>query len=432
MNFGDVLARAVDMLDPPPSPDPRPEWQPLPHQIPPDGLGIDYEGWLLMAGRGAGKTDATAAYISKLMRDNPGERLAIVAPTLMDARQSCVYGVSGLLAHDPNIYVAKTPDFELRWPNGNKGHIFGALNAEDVERLRAGGNRSIVWFEELAAMRKLADAMDQVRFGLRVGPHPHWVASTTPKNKPELKELVADERVYVSKANTMANPHLIQTVRDALEKRYAGKRIGRQELNAEIIEDVEGALWTLENIENNRIPLEELPELHRVVVGVDPPGTATGDECGILVVGRSKDPCPCGQGRGHGYVLRDDSRQGTPQQWASAVVRAFDMEMADRVAAEVNNGGDMVEDTLRTRRADLPIKQVRASRSKQTRAEPISALYEQGRMHHVGVFEKLEEQQTTWVPGEGDSPDRVDALVWAATELKMATTRRQVRVASTG
>lgn len=461
-----AFAMAADIFDPPANNN----FEPLPHQTPPSDpespnynpeLGVTgWFVWLLLAGRGAGKTQAASIYVDRYARANPGIRIAIIAPTLGDARSACVDGPSGLLAANPDIRVVKTPDYYLRWPNGSRADIYGAHTEDDVERLRAGGNRHLVWAEELAAWRYLDDAWDQMEFGLRLGTHPHVIASTTPKNRVKIKQLVNDPKVIVTRGTTLDNPHLHETARARLLARYEGTRIGQQELFGEIIEDVAGALWTSENLERHRVTKHDydmlvnpprdpetgelllssrmLPRVEKLVVAVDPAVSSnkTSDETGIVTVGRlSKDrPCPFPHPdpdeptrslsrSGCLLVLSDSTLRGTPEEWGSAVVKEFHKWEADKVIGEVNNGGDLVEANMKVADNTVPFKQVRASRGKAVRAEPVSALYEQGKVHHVGGFPELEEQMTTWEPDSDWSPDRLDALVWGATELGVTNSR---------
>lgn len=387
-------------------------WVPLPHQIPPPG---DWQVWMMEGGRGSGKTDGAAHYIDQhcmgpsCIPNYPGgHRPAIIAPTLGDAMEACVNGPSGLKAHNRGITSVQTlGGTHVRWPNGVEGKIFGAFTPEDVERLRAGGNRCIVWAEELAAWVRLGEAWDQMKFGLRLGPRPHVVVSTTPKPRKRYLEIRADAGTVRTGANTNANPHLNAGVRADLFKAYGGTRIGRQELDAEILTDTPGALWTWAMIDNR----QAAPDLARVVVAVDPAVTSGegSDETGIVVAGLGVD--------GRGYVLADRSCRLSPDGWARRAVQAYDDFNADLVVAEANNGGDMVEQTIRTVRKTIPYRKVHASRGKQTRAQPVAALYEQGKVSHVEAFPELEEQLTSWTPESGTSPDRLDALVWALTEL---------------
>lgn len=387
-------------------------WVPYPHQKPPPG---DWDLWLLLAGRGAGKTDAAAYYTDQHVKGPPclpgipgGHRLAIIAPTLGDATEACVNGPSGIKKHNPSVRLVNTIGGTfVRWPSGAEAKLFGAFTPEDVERLRAGGNRCFAWCEEFAAWRFMEACWDHLQFGLRIGAHPRAVASTTPKPKKLLKQLAADARTAVTRAKTSDNPKLPEVVRRRLEERYGGSRLGRQELDAEILEDVPGALWTWAMLSNRA----KAPDLTRVVVAIDPAVTSgeEADETGIVAAGLGVD--------GRGYVLADRSCRLSPDGWAKRAVAAFDDLEADLIVAEVNNGGDLVEHTIRTVRRSIPYRKVHASRGKAIRAQPVAALYEQGKVSHVEPFPDLEEQLTTWTPESGASPDRLDALVWALTEL---------------
>lgn len=401
---------------------PEDAWKPLPHQVPPGDL--DFLVWLLLAGRGAGKTDACAHHLNDHVNGPAcianvpgGHRPAIIAPTLGDALDACVNGPSGLKAHNPEVRAAQaTGGTYVRWPNGTEGKLFGAHTPEDVERLRAGGNRCVVWAEELAAWRYLQECWQHMRFGLRLGKRPYVMASTTPKNRPLIRKLVDDPRVRVTTATTNDNPHLDERVRDDLFETYGGTRIGRQELYAELLEDVEGALWTSEMIEHDagHVAKADLPTMTRIVVAVDPSWGTKGDECGIVVAGLGAD--------GRGYVLADLSLRAPPAQWGAVVAGAYAEWEADRIVAEVNFGAEQVRMVMRTVDPSLSFKEVRASRGKQQRAEPVIALYEQRKVSHLGYLALLEQQMLTWVPEQSDfSPDRVDALVWALTELMLGS-----------
>jgi phage terminase large subunit-like protein len=364
-------------------------WTPLPHQIPPLG---PWQVWMMEGGRGSGKTDGAAHYLDQhcmgpaCIPNYPGgHRPAIIAPTLGDAMEACVNGPSGLKAHNRGIVSVQTlGGTHVRWPNGVEGKIFGAYTPEDVERLRAGGNRCIVWAEELAAWVRLAEAWTQMRLGLRLGSRPHVVVSTTPKPRKKYLEIRSDPRTARTGASTSANPYLSQDVRDDYYAEYGGTRIGRQELDAEILTDTPGALWAYAMLEARR----PAPDLARCVVGVDPSG--------------GSDP--------------ENDEQ------------AYVDFQADAIVCEKNFGGDMVEAVVKTAAkamgVTVKVVMVTASRGKAIRAQPVAALYEQGRMHHVEVFAELEEQLTTWTPESGTSPDRLDALVWMVTETMLGPERR--------
>lgn len=389
-------------------------------QLPPDG---DWRVWLFLGGRGTGKTEAASRYVDRVMRTNPGWRAAIIAPTLGDAVEACVRGPSGIQTQNPDVRLTQAGGGTfVRWPNGSEAKVFGASGPEDVDRLRAGGNRHIVWAEELAAWARLNECWDHMQFGLRLGVRPHVVASTTPKPRKLIVDLVKraddddDLTVVRTHGRTEDNPGLSPDSLDEYRKAYAGTRLGRQELDGELLLDMPGALWTTERIEASRVDAVPVA-LVRVVVAVDPAVTATeeSDDTGIVVAALGAD--------GHGYVLDDLSCRLPVKQWATVAVGAYRTRQADRIVAEVNNGGDMVEHLLRTIDPAIAFRKLHASRGKQIRAEPVAALYEQGRVHHVRNPDdpehlvELEEQLTTWTPEDPDSPDRLDALVWAITEL---------------
>lgn len=390
-------------------------WQPMAHQCPP--AGTDWDTWLLLAGRGAGKTDACAAYVDAQARRSP-IRIGIIAPTLGDAVDACVVGPSGIRAHNPAVQMhGGLGGAYLLWPNGSRAKLFGASTADDVERLRAGGNRHLDWYEELAAWRYGSEALEQAAFGLRLGDRPHAVASTTPKPRKHLIDLLARPTTAITRATTDDNPHLDARVRRVLFERYEGTRLGRQELLGELLEDVEGALWSRAMLDAARVPIA--PSMARLVVAIDPAMTSgeDADETGMVLAGKGVD--------GHGYLLADLSCRLSPDGWARRAVNAYREHGADRIVAEVNNGGDLVEATLRAVDKKVSYRKVTASRGKRVRAEPVAALYEQGKVHHVGgAFGLLEDQLCSFAPDNYDgSPDRLDALVWAFTELLLGGAR---------
>ncbi len=378
-----------------------------PSQREPEG---DWRTWLILAGRGFGKTRTGAEWVRQSVARYP--IVNVIAPTADDARDIMVEGESGILAICPPderpIYRAAYR--RLEWPNGARTLIF---TADEPERLR-GKQHMRLWADELAAWR-YPEAWDQAMFGLRLGDDPRAVVTTTPKPTEIVRRLVSDPTTFITRGSTYDNRgNLAPAFFDAIIKRYEGTRIGRQELMAEILDDVEGALWTRQMIDNNRVTSH--PDLIRVGVGVDPSG---GDkdgnaEQGIIVVGWGVDQ--------HGYVLADYSCKLSPDGWGRRVVQAYQEHAADHVYVERNFGGDMAIATIETASNALntfvPITAVTASRGKAVRAEPVAALYEQGRMHHVGSFPELEDQLCVWVPGlSSTSPDRLDALVWAVSEV---------------
>lgn len=399
----------------------------LPEPPPVPTLGA----WLLMGGRGTGKTDGGSHYMLEHVAGPPcdkrvrgGHRMLIIAPTLGDAVESCVNGPSGLRAYDPRVTVTgSTGGTYVRFPGGAEAMALGASTPRDVERLRAkGANRCLTWLEEAGAQAQLGLVMDLLTPGMRLGRRPHYVITTTPKVRPEVKALVADPDTQLTWGRTRDATHMDPAVRAKLEARMAGTRLGRQELDGELLVDVEGALWRQWQIDRARHTTgpTTIPSLRRVVVGVDP-NAGGPDECGIVAVGITRDRMPDATGRDqvHAYVLADRSDHfDHPGQWAKAACDLYDELGADAVVAEVNNGGDMVGHTIHVHDPRVRYRAVRATRGKARRAEPVVALYEQQRVHHAGVFPQLEGQQTTWVDEPGaDSPDRMDALVWALTDL---------------
>ena len=361
-----------------------------------------------MAGRGAGKTRTAAEYLAWQAITNPETRWAIVAPTHADARDTCVEGESGILnvLRDYGVlqdYNRSRSEIFLT----NKSRI-KLYSGEEPDRLRGpqfhGG-----WFDELAAF-KYPEAWDQYQFGARLGTHPRTIVTTTPRPTKLIKDLLKRDNVRVVRGSTFDNAkNLAPSALAELRLRYENTRLGRQELYGEVLEEVEGALWTRDTIESARVT--KAPPLVRIVVGVDPAVTSgeTSDETGIVVVGMTAD--------GHYYVLDDKTLRATPDAWARAAVSAYQEHKADRIVAETNNGGDMVTLLMRQVDSTVSVKKVTATRGKQLRAEPISSLYEQGRVHHVGYFAELEMQMCEWTPQSNESPDRLDALVWAITEL---------------
>lgn len=373
----------------------------------------DWRVWLILAGRGFGKTRTGAEWVRQQVESGRAKRIALVGRTAADVRDVMVEGESGILAISPpwNRPRYEPSKRRLTWPNG----AIATTYSGDEPNLLRGPQHDAAWADERAAWR-YDDAWDQLMFGLRLGLNPRCVVTTTPRPTKAIKALIADSSTHVTRGSTYDNrANLARAFLDTIVKRYEGTRLGRQELNAEILEDTEGALWSGALIEATRV--HALPkDLDRVVVGVDPAVTSgeKSNETGVVVCGS--------RGRGvdaEYFVLADASKHGTPDEWARAAVRAFEEHEADLVVGEVNNGGELVEHVLRTVAPRLPYKAVRASRGKAKRAEPIAALWEQKRARIVGHLPQLEDQMTTWVPGMDaeDSPDRMDAMVWAMAEL---------------
>lgn len=391
-----------------------------PDQQEPEG---DWSTWLILSGRGWGKTRTGAETIRKwVCGDTPlsggrYSRIALVAETASDARDVMVEGESGLLAiHPPDFRpIYQSSLRRVTWPNGAVATLY---NAVEPDQLR-GPQHDAAWSDEMAKWRYVQETFDQLQFGLRLGDAPRQIITTTPRPLPILKKLINDPTCYTTRGRTYDNAdNLASNFLRQIEDRFGGTRLGRQELEGEILDDVPGALWTRSSIDDNR---KEVPDdLERIIVAVDPAASSNegSDENGIVVVGLSRDA----DGYARGYVLDDSSLRGSPEEWARKAVHLYRKYQADKIVAEKNNGGEMVEAVIRSVDRSVPVKLVHASRGKHLRAEPISALYEQGRVHHCGRFDKLEDQMCTFsLDNIGDknmgSPDRVDALVWGLSEL---------------
>jgi phage terminase large subunit-like protein len=375
-----------------------------PNQLPPPG---NWRTWLIQAGRGFGKTRIGAEWTRASARDFP--LVNIIGATADDARDIMIEGESGILACCPD---AERPEYlpskrRLEWPNGARSLIF---TADEPERLR-GKQHMRLWADEVAAWRH-PEAWDQAMLGLRLGSNPQAVATTTPRPTKLIRDLIADPSTVVTRGSTYDNrANLAPQFLDQIVKRYEGTRLGRQELGGELLLDVPGALWTLTMFDERRAA----PDLKRVVVAIDPAASSNeeSDETGIVVAGAGVD--------GDWYVLADRSGIFTPNEWAKRAIAAYDEFAADRIVAEVNNGGEMVGATLKTVRKAIPYTAVHASRGKAIRAEPIASLYTDRRVWHTRPFDTLEDQLVNWTPDAGKSPDRLDALVWALTELTEGT-----------
>jgi len=397
-----------------------------PNQLEPDG---DWLAWLMMAGRGFGKTRSGAQWAIKRMLSEPKHRMAIIVPRFADGRDVCVEGESGILACLPPSRVKSwnRSQGQLTLTNGSQAKIFGTETEKDAETLRGPQHHSI-WVEELAKQRYGQLGWDMAMFGLRLGDDPRAVITTTPKPIKIVRDLVADPTVHVTRGRTKDNAANLPPRQLAyLESKYNGTTLGRQELDAELLDDTEGALWSQALISGPRIADKDLPTMIRKVVAVDPAVTSklTSDETGIIVAGMANVDLGGGRSEHHFYILADYSELMSPGEWTNQIVQIYHKHHADRVVAEVNNGGDLVELALRsavTKRGDtgrnIPYRKIHATKGKALRAEPVQALYEQGRVHHVGTFGALEDEMTTWVPELNmDSPNRLDALVYAITDL---------------
>ncbi|MCK0068052.1 DNA-packaging protein [Kordiimonas laminariae] len=381
-------------------------------QLPPKGAWVH---WLVLAGRGFGKTRAGAEWVRGLVEIAEAEkdpvRIALVAPTLHDGRAVMIEGDSGLMRVCPPWAMPKFESSKrtLTWPGGSVATLF---SAEEPERLR-GPQHHAAWCDELCAWRHQESMWDNLLFGLRLGSNPRSMITTTPKPTALLKALLKADDVAVTRGSTFDNmDNLARSFKSQILKKYEGTRLGRQELMAEVLEDVAGALWQRAHLDTLRV--HKAPEMDRLVVAIDPPATAgeNADECGIVAAGTAGEQA---------YVLADSSVQGlSPNGWARRAVALYHTLKADRIVIEVNQGGAMAESVIRQVDAAVPITAVHATRGKRTRAEPVASLYELSRVHHVGAFPQLEDQMCSFTgAGSGSSPDRLDALVYAISDLML-------------
>lgn len=376
------------------------------NQLPPDDNWIV---WLLLAGRGFGKTRTGAEWVRAEVESGRRGHLALIAPTAADVRDIMIEGESGLKRISPSWFRPKYEPSKRRltWPNGATATTY---SAEDPDQLR-GPNVDGAWCDELAAWKYAQEAWDMLMFTLRAGNDPRAVVTTTPRPTKIVRDLVAASTTHVTRGSTYDNignlaPAFVLTIIN----KYQGTRLGRQELDAEILTDTPGSLWKRDAIDALRV--SSPPTFTRVVVAIDPAVTSGegSDETGVIVAALGAD--------GHGYVLDDRSMRASPDRWAREAVAAYHTRGADRIVAETNQGGDLVALTIRTVDPSVAYKAVHASRGKTARAEPVAALYEQMKVHHCGTFPDLEDQLVTWTQGDA-SPDRLDALVWALTELML-------------
>ena len=382
-----------------------------PSQLLPAG---DWAYWLLKCGRGFGKTRTGAEAVRTWIKQGHNY-VNLIGATADDARDVMVLGESGILAICPKWERPeyKVSQRKLLWPNGAESLIF---TADEPDRLR-GKQSEKGWADELAAWR-YADSWDQFKFGLRLGTKPQAVITTTPRPTALVKSIMSDPHTLVTNGSTMENrANLAPAFFTAVLAKYEGTRLGRQEISGELLDDNPGALFKRSDIENARLLVA--PALNRIVVAVDPAVTSNegSDDTGIVAAGVAFI-----DGVTHGYILHDLTLHGSPEQWASAAVNAYRELKADRIVAEVNNGGEMIQSVIKAVDPNVPVRMVHATRGKEMRAEPVAALYEQGRIHHIGHFGPLEDQMTEWDPLDksAKSPDRLDALVWAITDLMLS------------
>lgn len=381
--------------------------------------------WLVLAGRGFGKTRMGSEWVrqnvcgTSPLGAGKYSRVAIVGETAADCRDVLVEGVSGVLACHPKDMrpIYEPSKRRLTWPNGAVATLY---NGTEPDQLR-GPQHDLAWIDELAKYKYAQECYDMLQFGLRVGEDPRQLVTTTPRPTPVLMDLVKDETTRITKGSTMDNAdNLAPKFLEAIKRKYEGTRLGRQELNAEILDDLPGALWTRDVIDKCRV--RSVPPMKRIVVAVDPSGTRgeptnedQSNDIGIVVVGIDEDD--------RGYILEDASCNEAPEKWAAVVVNMYKKYEADCVLAEINYGGDLVRAVIRSVDPSIPYREVRASRGKFARAEPVAALYQQGRVKHHGGFADLEDQMCLFAPsgyeGRG-SPDRADAMVWGITFLMLA------------
>lgn len=380
------------------------------NQIPPDG---DWRTWMILAGRGFGKTRTGAETLRHWVAEEKCKRIALVGGSLHEVRSVMVEGQSGLLnvhpACDRPIYVPSQRI--IKWKNGAVAQFFGA---EASETLR-GPQFDCVWIDEIAKFRKAKEVWEQVQLCLRLGTNPRCIITTTPRPTKFIQDLLASPDVAISRGSTFDNAaNLASTYLEQIKKQFLNTRLGAQELYAELLTQTAGALWQRSMIAYQQPEYDQTgrPTLERIVIAIDPATTTHdhSDETGIIVAGVDAQK--------RAYILEDHSGRFSPTDWGRRVVDCYYRLKADRVVVEVNKGGDLVENVLKAIDPTIPIKSVRATRGKYTRAEPIAALYEQSRVLHVQPFSLLEQQICDYVPGiTSKSPDRMDALVWALTEL---------------
>ena len=385
----------------------RSELNARPNQIAPDG---NWTTWLILAGRGFGKTRTGAEWIRERVESGLSKRIALIGKTPADVRDVMIEGESGLLNISPpyNMPTYEPSKRRLTWDNGAIAQTFSSYEPDQLR----GSQFDTAWADEMASWEYPEETWDNLMFALRLGEKPQVCVTTTPRPLQLLINLRDAKTTVLTKGTSYDNrENLNQQFFDSILSKYKNTRLGMQEIYAEILEESDNAMWKREWLDEGR--LEVGPgDLERVVVAIDPAVTSkkTSDETGIIVAGKDSE--------GKFYVLNDSSARYTPSAWSEKAIMLYNQYQCDKIIAEVNNGGQLVEHTLRTQSENVPYKSVHASRGKRTRAEPIASLYEQNKVHHVGNFERLENQLCNWEANSGDpSPDRLDALVWALTEL---------------
>lgn len=385
----------------------RSELNARPNQVAPDG---NWTTWLILAGRGFGKTRTGAEWVRERVESGLSKRIALIGKTPADVRDVMIEGESGLLNISPpyNMPTYEPSKRRLTWDNGAIAQTFSSYEPDQLR----GSQFDTAWADEMASWEYPEETWDNLMFALRLGEKPQVCVTTTPRPLQLLINLRDAKTTVLTKGTSYDNrENLNQQFFDSILSKYKNTRLGMQEIYAEILEESDNAMWKREWLDEGR--LEVGPgDLERVVVAIDPAVTSkkTSDETGIIVAGKDSE--------GEFYVLNDSSARYTPSAWSEKAIMLFNQYQCDKIIAEVNNGGQLVEHTLRTQSENVPYKSVHASRGKRTRAEPIASLYEQNKVHHVGSFQRLENQLCNWEANSGDpSPDRLDALVWALSEL---------------
>jgi predicted phage terminase large subunit-like protein len=385
----------------------RSELNARPNQVAPDG---NWTTWLILAGRGFGKTRTGAEWIRERVESGMSKRIALIGKTPADVRDVMIEGESGLLNISPpyNMPTYEPSKRRLTWDNGAIAQTFSSYEPDQLR----GSQFDTAWADEMASWEYPEETWDNLMFALRLGEKPQVCVTTTPKPLQLLINLRDAKTTVLTKGTSYDNrENLNQQFFDSILSKYKNTRLGMQEIYAEILEESDNAMWKREWLDEGRL-IDAPEDLERIVVAIDPAVTSkkTSDETGIIVAGKDKE--------GKFYVLNDSSARYTPSAWSEKAIMLYNQFQCDKIIAEVNNGGQLVEHTLRTQSENVPYKSVHASRGKRTRAEPIASLYEQGKVHHIGNLERLENQLCNWEANSGDpSPDRLDALVWALTEL---------------
>ena len=383
-------------------------------QLPPEGLWLI---WIIMAGRGFGKTYAGSNWLIEGHLSGNLVNSGIVAATATDLRRYCIEGPSGVLAQSPEYFKPRyiPSKTRLQWPNNTITELF---SSEKPARIR-GPNLDGVWCDELSWWMRVEECWDNLDFSLRFGKNPQRVITMTPRPIKLVRQIIKEDDVVITRGVTTDNAaNLAASFLKRIQKKHGGTRLGRQELSGELLEDAEGALWKMDQLDHIRT-YEDPPKLTRTVVGLDPSASSgeNADEAGIVVAGKDKE--------NRGHVLGDYSLRGTPNEWARKAVWAYHEHKANIIVAEKNQGGEMITEVLRNIDSSVPVKLVHASQGKVARAEPVSILYEKYQIDHHGLFRELEDEMVNFVPNDvTESPNRVDALVWGLTELFIKTKKK--------